>query len=58
LNRPLALLFSIVGVLLMSSIGIALSFRILWLALLLTVASIGFVGIGFIVKAKMAKKKK
>ncbi|GAB2676492.1 DUF5325 family protein [Paenibacillus thermoaerophilus] len=56
MSRPLALFFAVVGTLLLCSIAIALSFRNLWLVLLSVLASVGFIGYGFVLKAKIRRK--
>ena len=56
MSKPLALLFALIGALLLASISVCLAFRQPWLALLATAVSIGFIGFGFVVKAKLRKK--
>jgi hypothetical protein len=56
LSKPLSLLFAVIAVLLFIGIGISLSYRLLWLALLLTVVSVFQIGLGFIIKARLHRK--
>jgi hypothetical protein len=55
--RPLlALFFAIVGVILLAGISFSMAIGQLWLALAFTAASIGFIGFGFVTKAKQRKR--
>ncbi|MDF2959292.1 MAG: hypothetical protein K0S39_1027 [Paenibacillus sp.] len=56
MNKGLALLFAIIGTALLASISYSISVGNLWLVLLFSILSIGFIGFGFIVKAKLRKK--
>lgn len=55
LKKPLALFFAVVGVLLLIAVPISISFRQPWLVLLFSIASILFIGLGFIVKARLIR---
>lgn len=57
MNRSQALFFAVVGTLLLASIGLAISYRSVWLTLLCSLVSILFIGVGFMFKAKVRKKK-
>ncbi|WP_409342259.1 DUF5325 family protein [Paenibacillus sp. MBLB4367] len=57
MNRSQALFFAVVGTLLLASIGLAISYRNVWLTLLCSLVSILFIGIGFMFKAKARKKR-
>lgn len=52
MSRFMALMFAVIGVLLLSSIGVALSCQQLGLAALMTVVSAAFIGFGFVIKAR------
>jgi drug/metabolite transporter (DMT)-like permease len=56
MNKPLALLFAIVGTLLLASISLFITLRQPWMAILCAVVSLFFIGFGFVVKAKLRKK--
>lgn len=56
MNRPLALLFAVVGVLLLTGIGASISFRSPAAVLFFTIASLGSIGSGFMLKAKLSRK--
>ncbi|ULL20031.1 hypothetical protein DVH26_30415 [Paenibacillus sp. H1-7] len=56
MNKGLALLFAIVGTLLLAGISFSLSVGNGWLALLFSVLSIGFIGFGFVVKARLRRR--
>ncbi len=56
MSKPLALLFAVVGVLLLTAIPIAMSFRQPWLVLIFSISAICFIGFGFVLKAKLRKK--
>jgi hypothetical protein len=56
MNKPLALLFAVIGTLLLASISLFISLGQAWLAVLSGVVSFFFIGFGFIVKAKLRKK--
>jgi hypothetical protein len=56
MNKGLALLFAVVATLLLAAISYALSLGNVWLVLLFSILSIGFIGFGFIVKAKQRKR--
>lgn len=51
----MALLFAIIGTVLLGLVGVALSFRNLALTGVATLAAIGFIGFGFVVKARTRK---
>jgi drug/metabolite transporter (DMT)-like permease len=55
-TRGLALLFAIIGVLLLLSISFFLSTNQPWFALAAAFVSVFFIGFGFIVKARMRRK--
>ncbi|OXM87080.1 DUF5325 family protein [Paenibacillus rigui] len=57
MNKGLALLFAIVGTLLLAGISLGLSLGNLWLVIFFTLASIGFIGFGFVVKAKQRRRR-
>lgn len=58
MNRPLSLLFAVIGTLLLCTIPLAMSFNsILW-TLLAAAASILFIGFGFVLKARMRRNGK
>ncbi|MDR6554086.1 DUF5325 family protein [Paenibacillus qinlingensis] len=56
MSKPLALLFAVVGTLLLASISLFIALREPWMVLLFTLISLGFIGYGFAVKAKMRRK--
>jgi uncharacterized protein YqfA (UPF0365 family) len=56
MNKPLALLFSVVAIILFICVGISLSYRLPLLALLFAIAAFIHIGIGFVVKARLRKK--
>ncbi|MCS7464833.1 DUF5325 family protein [Paenibacillus doosanensis] len=56
MNKGLALFFAVVGTVLLACISLALSLGNVWLVLLFTILSVGFIGFGFVVKAKMRKR--
>jgi hypothetical protein len=56
MSKPLALLFAVVGVLLLTSISFFISQGMPWMILFSSVAALLFIGYGFGVKAKMRKK--
>jgi drug/metabolite transporter (DMT)-like permease len=55
-TRGLALLFAIIGVLLLLSISFFLSANQPWLASAAALVSLFFIGFGFIVKARLRRK--
>lgn len=57
MSKPMALFFAVLGVIFMIGIGAALSYRSLWMALVLLIGYIGIVGLGFVVKARLKRKK-
>jgi len=56
MSKPMALLFALVGVALLLAVPAAISFRQPWLVLLFSIASVSFIGFGFIVKARIRRK--
>jgi hypothetical protein len=56
LKRSLALFFSFGGVLLLSGISYSISVGRPWLAVLFAVAATGFIGFGFVTKARARRK--
>jgi hypothetical protein len=56
MNKPLALLFAVVGTLLLASISLFIALRQPWMILTCSIISLGFIGYGFAVKAKIRKK--
>ena len=57
MNKGLALFFALVGTLLLAGISLALSLGNLWLVILFSLASLGFIGFGFVVKAKQRRRR-
>jgi uncharacterized membrane protein len=55
-SRKLAILFAVVGTLLLVSISFFITQHQPWLILLASVVSILFIGFGFVVKARMRRK--
>jgi uncharacterized membrane protein len=56
MSKPLALLFAVVGILLLTSISFIISQGMPWMILFSSAAALLFIGYGFGVKAKMRKK--
>jgi hypothetical protein len=56
MSKPLALLFAVVGILLLTSISFFISQGMPWMILFSSAAALLFIGYGFGVKAKMRKK--
>lgn len=56
MSKPLALLFAVVGTLLLACISLFIALREPWMVLACTIVSLGFIGYGFAVKAKMRRK--
>ncbi|GFZ77048.1 hypothetical protein GCM10008018_23200 [Paenibacillus marchantiophytorum] len=56
MSKPLALLFAVVGTLLLAGISLFIALRQPWLVLLCCIVSLGFIGYGFAVKAKIRKR--
>jgi hypothetical protein len=56
MNRLLALVFSLAGVVLLTAIGFAFSIGSGWLVVLFTIAAIGWIGLGFVVKARSQRR--
>jgi hypothetical protein len=56
MNRLPALVFSLVGVVLLTAIGFAFSTGSGWLVGLFTLAAIGWIGLGFAVKARLKRR--
>jgi ABC-type bacteriocin/lantibiotic exporter with double-glycine peptidase domain len=55
-TRGLALLFAIVGTLLLASISFLMTTQQPWLVLIATLVTILFIGYGFVVKVRMRRK--
>ncbi|SDO45816.1 hypothetical protein SAMN04487897_114116 [Paenibacillus sp. yr247] len=56
MSKPLALLFAVVGTLLLASISLFIALRQPWMILVCSIISLGFIGYGFAVKAKIRKR--
>jgi ABC-type bacteriocin/lantibiotic exporter with double-glycine peptidase domain len=56
LSRGLALLFAIIGTLLLVSISFFMTQQQPWLVLIASIVSILFIGFGFVVKVQMRRK--
>ncbi|MZQ84551.1 hypothetical protein GQF01_20815 [Paenibacillus sp. 5J-6] len=56
MSKPLALLFALVGTLLLATISLFIALRQPWMVLVCTIIALGFIGYGFAVKAKIRKK--
>jgi hypothetical protein len=56
MSKPLAFLFAVVGILLLTSISFFISQGMPWMVLISSMAALLFIGYGFGVKAKMRKK--
>ncbi len=56
MSKRLALLFSVIGIMLLAAIGISLSFDNLLLAGAFSLAALVFIGFGFVLKAKIRKR--
>jgi uncharacterized membrane protein len=57
MSKPLALLFAVVGIVLLASISLFISLGMPWMVLVCSIAALLFIGYGFGLKAKMRKKK-
>lgn len=57
MNKPLALLWSMLAIAILVSVGAALSYQRPWLALLCAMLFIFQVGAGFIIKARLQRKR-
>ncbi|MVP01763.1 DUF5325 family protein [Paenibacillus lutrae] len=57
MSRGFGLLFAVIGTILLAGISFAISTREPLLVLLFIVLSIGFMGFGFVTKAKMRRKR-
>ncbi|MEV2909407.1 DUF5325 family protein [Paenibacillus larvae] len=55
--RWIALLFAVGGTVLLGAVGVCVSLKDLWLAVLSAVLSIGLIGWGFVIKAKYGRRK-
>jgi uncharacterized membrane protein len=55
-SRSLALLFAVVGTLLLVSISFFMTQHQPWLVLLASIVSLLFIGFGFVVKARVRRK--
>ncbi|UJF32314.1 DUF5325 family protein [Paenibacillus hexagrammi] len=58
MSKPLALLFALVGTLLLASISFFIALRQPWMVLLCALIALGFIGYGFAFKAKLRKRNK
>ncbi|WP_010271287.1 DUF5325 family protein [Paenibacillus senegalensis] len=56
MQRIPALIFSVIGVLLMIGISVSISLHKPWLVLVFSLATILFIGLGFVYKAKARKR--
>ncbi|MDD9271265.1 DUF5325 family protein [Paenibacillus sp. GCM10023248] len=56
MSKPLALLFAVIGTLLLASISLFIALRQPWMVLVCAIISLIFIGYGFAVKAKIRKK--
>ncbi|TXK77541.1 DUF5325 family protein [Paenibacillus sp. N3.4] len=56
MSKPLAFLFAFVGTLLLASISLFIALKQPWLVLVCSILSLGFIGYGFVVKAKIRKR--
>ncbi|CAN7584678.1 DUF5325 family protein [Paenibacillus sp. LjRoot56] len=56
MSKPLALLFAVVGTLLLACISLFIALREPWMVLLFSLISLGFIGYGFVTKAKMRRR--
>ncbi|WNR45596.1 DUF5325 family protein [Paenibacillus roseipurpureus] len=56
MSKPLALLFAIVGTLLLACISLFIALRQPWMVLACSVISLGVIGYGFALKAKIRRK--
>ncbi|PZE21517.1 DUF5325 family protein [Paenibacillus xerothermodurans] len=56
MNKGLALLFAVLGTLLLAGVSYAIALGSVWLVLLFAVLSVTFIGFGFIIKAKLRKR--
>lgn len=56
MSKPLALLFALVGTLLLATISLFIALRQPWMVLVCTIIALGFIGYGFAVKAKIRKR--
>lgn len=57
MNRPLALLFAVIGTALLVGIAAAISYGNLLAVELCSIGSVAFIGYGFSLKAKLRRKK-
>ncbi|QYR20539.1 hypothetical protein KZ483_22475 [Paenibacillus sp. sptzw28] len=56
MSKPMALLFAVVSMLLMSATAVSISYNG-WIAALFFILTIGCIGSGFIVSAKMRRRR-
>jgi hypothetical protein len=56
MNKGLALFFAVFGTLLLAGISYSIALGNIWLVLLFSLLSIGFIGFGFVIKAKQRKR--
>ncbi|NOU99690.1 DUF5325 family protein [Paenibacillus planticolens] len=56
MSKPLALLFAVVGTLLLATISLFIALRQPWMILVCSIIALGFIGYGFAVKAKIRRK--
>ncbi len=57
MNRSLALLFAVVSVALLCGVSLSIAYRSLLGAVLCIVGAIGFMGYGFVLSARMRRKR-
>jgi hypothetical protein len=56
MNKPLALLFAIIGTLLLAAISLFISLKLPWMVLFSSFIALLFIGYGFVLKVKIRKK--
>jgi hypothetical protein len=56
MNKGLALLFAVFGTLLLAGISYSIALGNVWLVLLFSLLSVGFIGLGFVIKGKQRKR--
>ncbi|MFD0696367.1 DUF5325 family protein [Paenibacillus sp. GCM10027628] len=56
MSKPLALLFAVVGTLLLTGISLFIALRQPWMVLVCSIVALVFIGYGFAVKAKLRKR--
>lgn len=55
MSKPLSLVYAVISTILMSATAISISHN-LWLTLVLSLVTLGFIGSGFILKGKMLRR--